>query len=410
MSDAENTEGKESQKDHLSETSFWTIFRQLTASELAGIGAVLFAVIGATFAVGQRFSPDLDALKEKNATLTASLTSTEIVGDQNRTLAIDEFVIGPSYDTSGLTSLFDDRLFVAPLPAGWKPFKANDLTLLATLIGATDAEISAAMPATFIFNNKNPPKIWTLDDPAIHIQYQNRKQGFLTPYIQISVISRERAQELMKSINKDGNSLAFKGLDAAQDVANSEFHGLSNNLVDERFRQLRERSFPLQVFFKGAFTSQEQDTIFENLSEQQREEKIERIGGELEDRFLYYTEIPLQLVGNGMESLTRVTPETGLLFGRLLFYVFGVSGEGRIDVERLVSNYSGSYARLRRSISVGDGKEDATAYVYDDVLILASKSDFCLVHIRVPVLDDRLKQVEHDAQTWLRQVRMREFR
>ena len=64
-------------------------------------------------------------------------------------------------------------------------------------------------------------------------------------------------------------------------------------------------------------------------------------------------------------------PETGLLIGRLLFFVFGVAKGGKIDIEQLTSSYEGSFAafaqRRRREGSDADWRVSN-----DYVLILAA--------------------------------------
>jgi hypothetical protein len=72
----------------------------------------------------------------------------------------------------------------------------------------------------------------------------------------------------------------------------------------------------------------------------------------------------------------------------MLYYVLGVSNGGKVDIQQLSSSYEGSFARVRTE-SVAGNEENETAVTNDYILILASKSDVCLVHVHIPVLSKR---------------------
>jgi hypothetical protein len=121
-----------------------------------------------------------------------------------------------------------------------------------------------------------------------------------------------------------------------------------------------------------------------------------------------YAEGPMSLIRNCVLSLGRVPPETGLLVGRMLYYVFGASKGAKVDIQQLSCSYEGSYARVRTE--VGERSGNAGLVVYDYILILATKSDFCLVHAHIPLLSKEMDTLDIEMQNWIKNVRMAQLR
>jgi hypothetical protein len=121
-----------------------------------------------------------------------------------------------------------------------------------------------------------------------------------------------------------------------------------------------------------------------------------------------YAEGPMSLIRNCVLSLGRVPPETGLLVGRMLYYVFGASKGAKVDIQQLTCSYEGSYARVRTDF--GEQPGDAKLVVFDTILILATKSDFCLVHAHIPQLSKEMFTLDLEMQNWIKNVRMAQLR
>ncbi|CAE6856040.1 hypothetical protein [Paraburkholderia domus] len=385
------------------------LLRDLTLKDvgiIAGVTAsVLVAALTAAFYVGMNFDPRVETLKEENSRLHSTVASTEVGVDKKPILSLDKFIAGPNEDLSSLSSIYGGRLYVPPLPKEWTPFAANDLTLLALMTGGSESNIKMAMPNTFVFNQENPPKIWTIrdgDKPVV--------EPWIS-YIQISLITRDQAQELMRDVSIDGSK--FFGPIGEVGVS------LENNISDDaektiypKLLKMNDPEFFTKTFFQGAFNPSELKTIFGRTSTAgQQQVMINAIADKVRKQIDRNFEVPNKIIHNGIESFIYVTPESGLLLGRLLFYVFGVYPEGRVDIDQLVISYSGSYAHLSRAVEIiGPDKKLKGYNVVDELLILSTKSDFCLIHVRVPESDARLQAVETRAHEWLLQIRMRERR
>jgi hypothetical protein len=384
------------------------IIRALKPVHIGAIVASLLALCSAAYVAGTVLDPRVETLSAENARLKSVIDVTQVAPDQNRYFSINRFIAGPDTDISALTPMFGGRLYVAPLEKEWVPYTANDLTLLADVIGVPQSNIRNAMPETFKFNQQNPPRIWTV------VNAGNAEKAKGIPYVQVSVISRDRAQHLMRAIGQDAAGILNQPQEIIQTTLQAEFPPGVMDFLQPKIDKLDDVKFLTKTFFNGALTAQEFRTVFgkadaSTTSQQKIDAIANRVRQQLEARF----EVPGTLLKNGMGSLSEVTPEAGLLFGRLLFYVFGVSLDGRVDVNQLIIGYAGSYARLSRTIKVEDPEnpgKDETYSVIDEVLIISTKSDFCLVHVHVPELNDRLRAVSRKSHEWLMQVRMREFR
>lgn len=199
----------------------------------------------------------------------------------------------------------------------------------------------------------------------------------------------------------------------AYDLLHKRFSKEEVKLITDKVKRMGLNEF-VGSWMEWLFTPRERAQLFKSLGKNNEEigASLDSIQKDFEQLFDSYQNLPAHLIGNGMGSLTNVTPETGLLIGRLLFYVFGASKEGRIDIEQLTLGYTGSFARVRRAVSLAmdDPSKSSTYYIYDNILIIATKSDFCLIHIRVPHFNDDLRQLDNEAQAWLKQVRLLELR
>lgn len=384
------------------------ILKALTPSQVVAIIGSLFAICSAAYFLGAKFPPDANELAEENTRLKAVVRLTQVTPDQNRHLPLNKFIAAPFEDLSFLQSIYGGKLYIPPLGKEWVRYEANDLTLLADMIEAPRPNVRNSMPLIYAFNEQNPPQIWT----APNIDGTPIPEWI--PYIQISLIPRDRAQRLMEAVNKDALGLITGTASLFRETLEPEFTAEAMKLLDSKLDEIADPKFATKAFFNGALTHQESQEVFgKATTNARRQEKIEAIARKVEKELDARFKVPAYLLLNGMESLNNVTPEAGLLFGRLLFYVFGVSQDGRVDINQLVIGYEGSYAQLSRTIERPDlhnpGRME-TFTVVDDVLIMATKSDFCLVHIRVPELDDRLKALSKSSREWMMQVRMREFR
>lgn len=406
-----------------SKLSIGKIFGQLTTPQLAGVVSASAAVLGVAFYLGSRLDPDLLALKAENSRLTATLAGVEVDGGKARELSLETFIAKTQAETSGLEALHAGRLFAPRLPEPWLHFRgrpakpgqagnaakaANDLTLLAEAADLPEQSIKELFPSMWAFNEKNPPLLWTLERTPAEPLF-----GTWFPYIQVSVITREDAQELMQAVSRDSSSILPETLNRIRNPFHKQLSQDGQTLFDQRLDRFIEPANALHAFITSSFSADERASLFASLgkTEEARNAQLTRLTGEAVEAATKQFEVPTRLVMNGMNSLSEVTPESGLLLGRLLFYVFASSGQGRVDIEYLTVGYSGSYARTRRTIQYAPPNgEVRNTYVFDHILILATKSDFCLVHIRVPHLSDRLRDVDTRAQAWMRQLRLREFR
>lgn len=397
-----------------------TMLGRLTAPQIAGLLSATVAVLGGAFYLGSRLDPDLQALKIDNSRLSATLASVEIDGGKARELSLESFIAKTQAQTSGLDALHAGRLFAPPVPAPWlrlrdrpgkpgQPVKpANDLTLLAEAADLPEPSIRELFPSMWAFNVKNPPLLWTLERTPAEPPF-----GTWFPYIQVSVITREDAQALMQAVGRDSSSIFPETLDRIRNPFHQGLTPDGRTLFDQKLDRFIEPANALQAFLASSFSADERASVFASLgkTEEARNAQLTRLTAEAVEAASKQFEVPTRLVMNGMNSLSEVTPESGLLLGRLLFYVFATSGKGRVDIEHLTVGYAGSYARTRRTIQIAaPNGELRSTYLFDHILILATKSDFCLVHIRVPHLSDRLRDVDTRAQAWMRQLRLREFR
>ena len=418
-----------SEQPEIDRFSLLEILFRLRPGHLLTLLSALTGVVAVAYYFGATFDPAVQETKAENQRLTSTLAALEIEGGERHELSVDSFIARSPADVIGMTSLFDGRLFVPALSPSWAPFTRpppalrasshavplarthpvnNDLTLLAHISGVAETSLLRVFPSTAAFNVAHPPGIWIGPHPA----EQPDTEPWI-PFIQLSVISRENAAELMRAINEDGISVFPSAFAGVNRLLRQHLSAEGAQLVDERLERLLEPTFALQMFVRGAFTPSEQETVLGALgaTEAARQQRLGQIADEAEQYLQAYFEVPSKLLGNGMESLAAVTPESGLLLGRLLFYVLAISANGRVDIEHMTLGYSGSYARTRRAVHFSRADaSSATVHVFDHILILATKSDFCLIHVRVPHFDDRLRQLDRDAQAWLRQIRMREFR
>ena len=386
--------------------SMSTILKALTPTQIGAMIASLSALCVTAYALGITFDPRANDLSAENGRLRTVIDATQISADQTRSFPLKKFLAGPTSDLSTLESRYGGKLYAPRLDSDWVPYAANDLSLLADLIGAPRATVKSAMPLTYDFNEKNPPQIWTVPHAG------GDQSARWLPYIQISLIPRSRAQQLMEAVNTDGFDLIKKTKEAFLATLQSKFSSDAMKLVESKVDRIADTKFLAKTFFNGSLSEAEMQVVF-GLNSSTRQEKINAIAAEMDRNFDARFRVPSYLLQNGMGSLGNVTPEAGLLFGRLLFYVFGVAEDGRVDINQLVIAYEGSYAQLSRTIETADPQHSGAVrqfVVTDDVLILATKSDFCLIHIRIPEINDQLKQLGTKSREWLMQVRMRESR
>ena len=154
-----------------------------------------------------------------------------------------------------------------------------------------------------------------------------------------------------------------------------------------------------------AFLLSVEDRLKSSVSAQRNFNVIAKECGEL---IAAYAEGPMSLIRNCVLNLGRVPPETGLLVGRMLYYVFGASKGAKVDIQQLTCSYEGSYARVRTE--VGEQSEGAGLVTFDYILILATKSDFCLVHSHIPQLSKEMFTLDIEMQNWIKNVRMAQLR
>jgi hypothetical protein len=123
-----------------------------------------------------------------------------------------------------------------------------------------------------------------------------------------------------------------------------------------------------------------------------------------------YAESPLTLLRNCISSLSKMPPETGLLMGRLLYFIFGTSRGDKVDIQQLSLSYEGSYARIRTECEANNESAALGCIKHDYLLLLATKSDFCLVHAHIPFTSDEMWALDSEVLNWIRNIRLVQLR
>lgn len=142
------------------------------------------------------------------------------------------------------------------------------------------------------------------------------------------------------------------------------------------------------------------NSLFKNV------DSYEKILEELKTLIKQYIETPYYMFMNCVKSLSKMSPETGLLIGRMLYYVFSVSNGGKVDIQQLSSSYEGSYARVRTEKEFEDNGKKQKIVFNDHILILATKSDFCLVHAHIPLHSIEMYGLHIEIQNWIKNIRL----
>jgi hypothetical protein len=386
------------------------LLRGLTLGNWIAISSSVAGVLAVAFYFGSNHGPDAKKFKDEISRLERALSQTQIAGGNIRELGLDKFIVSQQADTANLRALHGDRLFAPDLPSPWiaMPASQNDISVLASATELSVDSVRLVMPNMWQFNEKHPPLLWRLTPDQTETDF-----GRWFPYIQISLIRREDAQALMRSVSKDSQGLGFAALDAIKAPFYRHLSAENREVFDERLDQFVDPTQVLRAFVASGLPAQERGTFFSSLgpSEKARDAQLSKLADDAAENLMRLFQAPTSLALNGISTLSEVTPESGLLFGRLLFYVFAVSNTGRVDIESLVVGYNGSYARTRRAVSYTtlSGTEE-TKYVFDHILILSTKSDFCLVHIRMPHFSDRLRDLDQTTQAWIKQLRLQELR
>lgn len=303
--------------------------------------------------------------------------------------------------------LFQGKLALPPLPADWVQvshsdgtpgrYGGGDLGLFQRLASARWNDIETSLQRTLAFNDARPPNIWITESAL-----SGSRTGWEVPYIQVSLISRADAIDLMTAVRDDILGIGRRvsaGFEALKEGAAIEYTvpGQAPQPNLEAFVERLKR-----VVDEGGCEDLLQATALRTDTLTLRVSNIDRLrqaSQSFEQLMALGFGYPLTMLGNCISSLGKLRPESGLLIGRLLYYVFGVARGSSIDVPYLTTSYDGSFARI--VATSGD------LVTQDHVLVLASKDNFCLVHVHVPLIGDRERELDAHAQAWIKAVRVK---